>query len=87
MDISFEFHDPAKTARIANAIVDAYILDQLEAKYQATRRASVWLQTRIKQLRTQASSAQRAVVNFKQDHNIVDTGGQLMNEQEMAAGE
>lgn len=84
MDISFESHDPAKAARIANAIVDAYILDQLEAKYQATRRASVWLQTRIKQLRTQASSAQRAVVNFKQDHNIVDTGGQLMNEQEMA---
>lgn len=84
MDISFESHDPAKAARIANAIVDAYILDQLEAKYQATRRASVWLQTRIKQLRTQASSAQRAVVNFKQDHNIVDTGGQLMNEQELA---
>src|SRR5665213_3541842 len=70
MDINFESYEPVKAARIANAIVDAYILDQLEAKYQATRRASVWLQTRIKELRTQASSAQRSVVNFRQDHNM-----------------
>ncbi len=84
MEIGFTSRDPAKSARIANAIADAYIVDQLEAKYQATRRASVWLQDRIKELRTQASTAQRAVVDFKQVNNIVDTGGRLMNEQQLA---
>ncbi|MDA9498239.1 polysaccharide biosynthesis tyrosine autokinase [Bradyrhizobium sp. CCBAU 11357] len=84
MEIGFTSRDPAKAARIANAIADAYIVDQLEAKYQATRRASVWLQDRIKELRTQASTAQRAVVDFKQVNNIVDTGGRLMNEQQLA---
>ncbi|MBR1329077.1 polysaccharide biosynthesis tyrosine autokinase [Bradyrhizobium ottawaense] len=84
MEIGFTSRDPAKAARIANAIADAYIVDQLEAKYQATRRASVWLQDRIKELRTQASAAQKAVVDFKIANNIVDSGGRLMNEQQLA---
>lgn len=84
MEIGFTSRDPAKAAQIANAIADAYIVDQLEAKYQSTRRASVWLQDRIKELRAQASAAQKAVVDFKTANNIVDTGGRLMNEQQLA---
>jgi succinoglycan biosynthesis transport protein ExoP len=84
MEIGFTSRDPQKAAKIANAIADAYIVDQLEAKYQASRRASVWLQDRIKELRTQASAAQKAVVDFKTANNIVDTGGRLMNEQQLA---
>jgi succinoglycan biosynthesis transport protein ExoP len=84
MEIGFTSLDPAKASQIANAIADAYVVDQLEAKYQATRRASVWLQDRIKELRTQASAAQKAVVDFKQTNNIVESGGRLMNEQQLA---
>lgn len=84
MDIEFTSVSPEKAARIANAIADSYIVDQLEAKYQSTKRASVWLQDRIKELRTQATAAQRAVVNFKETNNIVDTGGRLMSEQQLA---
>jgi succinoglycan biosynthesis transport protein ExoP len=84
MEIGFTSRDPVKAARIANAIADAYIVDQLEAKYQSTRRASVWLQDRIKELRSQASAAQKAVVDFKTANNIIDTGGRLMNEQQLA---
>ncbi|MCK1498432.1 polysaccharide biosynthesis tyrosine autokinase [Bradyrhizobium sp. 188] len=84
MEIGYTSKDPAKAAKIANAIADSYIVDQLEAKYQATRRASVWLQDRIKELRTQASAAQKAVVDFKTANNIVDAGGRLMNEQQLA---
>ncbi|MCA1539902.1 polysaccharide biosynthesis tyrosine autokinase [Bradyrhizobium sp. NBAIM32] len=84
MEIGYTASNAQKAAQIANAIADAYIVDQLEAKYQATRRASVWLQDRIKELRTQASAAQKAVVDFKSANNIVDTGGRLMNEQQLA---
>ncbi|RXG85983.1 polysaccharide biosynthesis tyrosine autokinase [Bradyrhizobium vignae] len=83
MEIGFTSRDAQKAARIANAIADTYIVDQLEAKYQATRRASVWLQDRIKELRTQASMAQKAVVDFKTANNIVDTGKGLMNQQQL----
>ena len=84
MEISFWSVDPTKAARIANAISDAYIVDQLEAKYQSTRRASAWLQERIDSLRTEASADSQAVVDFKQKNNIIESSGKLMNEQQMS---
>jgi succinoglycan biosynthesis transport protein ExoP len=87
IQISFESYDAAHAAQIANEVADAYITDQLEAKYQATRRASVWLQDRIKELRDQVSVAERAVVEFKTKNNIVSTGGpdhRLIGEQQIA---
>jgi polysaccharide biosynthesis transport protein len=84
MEIGFQSLDPGKAAQIANAIADAYVTDQLEAKYQSTRRASLWLQDRIKELREQASTADKAVVDFKQAHNIVEADGKLMNEQNVS---
>jgi len=84
MQLTFRSQDPAKSARIVNAIADAYINDQLDAKYQATRRASLWLQDRIKELQAQALTAERAVADFKEQNNIVDAGGRLMNDQQLA---
>lgn len=87
IQISFRSYDAERAAQIANAIADSYIVDQLEAKYQATRRASVWLQDRIKELREQVSKAERAVVEFRAKHNIVSTGGsdkRLIGEQQVA---
>jgi polysaccharide biosynthesis transport protein len=83
IQISFRSLNPDRAAQIANAVADAYLTDQLEAKLQATRSAGAWLQDRIRDLRAQASTAQRAVVEFKAKNNIVDTGtkGQLMDEQ------
>jgi len=85
MEISFQSLDRGKAAQIANAISDAYIVDQLEAKYQSTRRASTWLQDRIKSLRADTTASAQALVEFKQKNNIVETGGKLtMNEQQMS---
>ena len=75
IELSFRSYDADKAARIANAIVDAYIVDQLEAKYQSTLRASTWLQGRIRDLRAQASAGEQAVVDFKREHNIIDAAG------------
>jgi hypothetical protein len=41
-------------------------LHRRSAKYQATRRASLWLQERIAELRTQATAAERAVLDQRQ---------------------
>jgi succinoglycan biosynthesis transport protein ExoP len=87
INIGFRSYDPENAAKIANEVADAYIVDQLEAKYQATRRAGAWLQDRIKELRDQASAAERAVVEFKTKNNIVSTGGSnspLLSQQQVA---
>lgn len=84
IEIDFDSLSPERAAQITNAIADAYVVDALEAKYQITRRAAVWLQDRLKELREQSSEAERAVVAYKNKNNIVDTGGELMNEQQLA---
>lgn len=84
IQIDYQSIDPERAARIANAVAEAYINDSLEAKYQSSRRAAIWLQDRLKELRTQASNAERAVVQYKADNNIVDTGGRLLGEQQLA---
>ncbi len=75
LDISYTSLSPNRSAQVANAISDAYLTDQLDAKYQASRRASKWLQDRISELREQAMVADRAVLEFKEQKNIVDVGG------------
>jgi polysaccharide biosynthesis transport protein len=84
IQIGFTSLYPDKSAQIANAVVDAYLVDTLEAKFQATRRASVWLQDRLRELRDQAAAADRAVVEYKTKNNIVDAGGRLVGDQQLA---
>jgi capsular exopolysaccharide synthesis family protein len=79
LDIGFTSLNSARSAEIANAVADAYIVDQLQSKYQATKRASAWLQDRIKELRQQASDADRAVLDYKEKNNIVSVGGTTDN--------
>src|SRR5207302_11409194 len=90
LDISYRSASPGKAAAVANAIGEAYIVDQLESKYQATRRASTWLQDRVAEHRLQAVAADRAVLEFKEQKNIVsmgggngEGGGRLLSEQQM----
>lgn len=84
IEIAYQSTSRELAARIANAIAENYITDSLESKYQASRRAAVWLQDRLKELRAQASAAERTVVDYKAKNNIVDAGGRLLTEQQLA---
>jgi succinoglycan biosynthesis transport protein ExoP len=82
--IAFTSLDREKAARIANAFADAYIEDQLQAKFEATRRASAWLEQRIGELRQQASDAYKAVQDFKSENSIIiGVDGKLASEVEL----
>ena len=41
------------------------------------------MQDRLKELREESSDAEHAVIAYKTKNNIVDTGGRLMNEQQL----
>jgi exopolysaccharide transport family protein len=82
--ISFTSLDRQKAATIANAVADAYIEDQLQAKFEATRRASEWLEQRIGELRKQASDAYKSVQDFKSENSIIiGVDGKLASEVEL----
>jgi len=84
MNIAFHSANQEQAVKIANAMIDGYIYDQLNAKYQANRRASDWLQERLQNLREQVTSADRAVIEFKAKNNIVKAGGTLMSEKQVS---
>ena len=82
--INYTSLDRDKAARIANEFADAYIEDQLQAKFEATRRASAWLEQRIRELRQQASDAYREVQDFKSQNSIIiGVDGKLASEVEL----
>lgn len=84
LTVSFRARTRERAALIANTIADTYFTDQLQAKYEATRRASSWLQDRIKDLREASIESDRAVQSFKANNNIISFGsGQLINEQQL----
>ena len=84
IEIGFQSTKPDRAAEIANAVADAYIVDQIDSKYQTIGKATAWLQDRLNELRTKASAAEHAVVEYKAKNNIVDTGGHLINEQQLS---
>ena len=84
IEIGVSSQSPEKSAQIANAVATAYIDDQQEAKREANRTASAWLQERLQQLAEQTTAAERAVVAFKQKNNIVSADGKRIDEQNLA---
>ena len=83
IEISFSASNAERAAEIANAIANAYIVDQLNAKFDASRAATAWLQDRLTELGRQALTAEREVNTFKSQNNIVAAGGKLMDEQQV----
>jgi polysaccharide biosynthesis transport protein len=84
IEIDYRSRSPERAAQVANAIAEAYISDQIDAKYETQRRASDFLQTRVNELRQQAGAREDALNAYKTKNNIVTAGGTLLKEQETA---
>jgi succinoglycan biosynthesis transport protein ExoP len=84
IQVSFVARSPEKAARIANAVAEAYISDQLQSKFEASQRAETWLQERVTELREQAGRAEKAVLDFKLANNIMTADGRLVDEQRIS---
>ncbi|MDR7115018.1 AAA family ATPase [Caulobacter sp. BE254] len=83
--ISFESTSAMKSATIANAFADAYLQSQLTEKFDATRQANSFLNTRLDTLRTQLQEADAAVSNYRVANNLLSSEGTTLTEQEISA--
>lgn len=84
IEVTYTGRNAELSAKIANELANTYMLGELEAKYQATKRVTKWLQDRIYELQQAARTADQAVQQFKAENNIVDTSRGFMNEQELS---
>jgi uncharacterized protein involved in exopolysaccharide biosynthesis/Mrp family chromosome partitioning ATPase len=84
VDVSVTSEDPAKAARIANAIAQTYLTEQTEVRSNAARQISQSLTGRLKELQGRVRDAEQKVEAYKASHNIVGANGELVNEQQLS---
>lgn len=82
--VEFESRDPEKAMRIANAVAEAYIAEQLETKLRTTRRANAWLSERLDELRDRMRRSEEAVQDFRAKMQLVETTGQTLANQQLS---
>jgi exopolysaccharide transport family protein len=85
IEVSYSHPDPKIAAQLANAIAEAYLVEQLEARYQAATRAANWLNERVTAVRAQLETAERALAQFKAENNVVSAQGGTIADQQAAA--
>jgi polysaccharide biosynthesis transport protein len=82
--ITFTSESPRTAAAVANQVADFYIISQLEAKFEATRRANEWLSGRLAELREVVNQAERAVEEFRQESGLIQGQGATLKSQEIS---
>lgn len=84
INVSFTSTDPRRASRLANAIADAYIVDKLEARFEAATRASRWFGDRLTEMRKQVADSEDAVRKFRTEHNLLEgTSKVTLTEQQL----
>lgn len=84
LDITASSTRPETAMAIANAYADAYLVDQLEAKFEATERTNNWLAERLAVLREDVEAKERAVETFRASAGLLNAEGRTLTEQQIA---
>jgi succinoglycan biosynthesis transport protein ExoP len=81
--VSATSRDPRKAARIANALVKAYLDDQVGGRHAATSQTTDWLQGRANDLAAQLQAQNEEIQRFKASNGLADAGpgGSLVDQQ------
>jgi len=83
--ISVTSRDPARAARLANAVADAFLVDKLDTRFEAAKRASAWLSDRLTELRNQLRESEEVVAQFRSEHGLFSSGGSVtLNQQQLS---
>jgi uncharacterized protein involved in exopolysaccharide biosynthesis/Mrp family chromosome partitioning ATPase len=84
VDVGVTVHEPAKAARIANAIAQAYLSEQTTVRSDSARQVSTSLSARLNELKERVRQAEDRVETFKERNHILGVNGQLVNETQLS---
>lgn len=82
--VAFEALDPQLASDIANHIATTYLADQVEARYDTTRKANSWLEGRVEEMRGRVLDAERAVADYKSANDLVQSEGVFLSERDLS---
>ncbi len=76
IQVTYISENPRTAANIVNTIAEQYIVDQLEAKLEATRSATEWLSVRVEELRERVQTSENRVEDLRSQ--LAVTAGQSL---------
>jgi succinoglycan biosynthesis transport protein ExoP len=68
--VSLDSAIPAKAKRIVESITDFYVVDQLQAKLEANKRATEFFNDRLAELKRKVEAAERAVATYREKSGL-----------------
>lgn len=84
LEISYTTSDPARAAKVANAVADVYIEYQVRTQKEAARRATNWLNEQLADLRRSIQTVEQAIHDFKTKRKVINSEGRLVEEQRLS---
>ncbi len=83
MDVEVASSSPAKASRLANAVMQAYLDDQMAARADEARRANALIDARIGELRDKVRQSEIRLDEFRKANRIVLSEGGIVSEQQL----
>lgn len=84
LDVNVQTRDPDKSARIANAIADAFVRETGEVRSDVARRSGSELSGRLEELRKRLQRSDAAVEAYRKNSDLISANGKLVSEQQLA---
>lgn len=79
VQISFTSHDKELAAKVPNELANIYIENDLDARMAMTQKASDWLRGRLGELKDKVDASEKALQDYRDRAQIVDTKGMAMS--------
>lgn len=73
--VHFDAHDPALAAQVANKLADTYLESGLQARLDATTKATAWLTEKLGEIQDNLQQAEADLQNFREKEQLVNVGG------------
>ncbi len=77
LSVSVNSVDPLRAARLTNAVANAFVVEKLDARFDAAKRSSAWLSDRLAELRTQLRESEEAVAQFRADNGLIQSSANV----------
>ncbi|WP_152045284.1 GumC family protein [Aureimonas psammosilenae] len=81
VNLSLTTQDAEKSARIANALADAFINELGRIQSDTARRATVALSSRLNELRRSVVDAEEKVESYKNQNSLIGVNGRLVDDE------
>jgi exopolysaccharide transport family protein len=83
VDIDVSTHEPEKAAQIANGVANAYFLELIHSKSDATKTAAGWLNQQLDDLKSRVLASDKAVEEFRASNKLNMSQGVTVNDQQI----